>query len=182
MNVTVEFCTLEDKFIIYNLYPLYLHDLAEIRKVMPNQYGVFEDSDDYKTLQEEQAVFDIWWQKENILFPYLIRVDGLPAGFGLVATPPYLVDESEFMMNEFFIARPFRGKGVGEQAAVSIFNLFPGKWMLFTTEGENNVRTQNFWRKTISNLTSNRYTESDEDLPHFGISKVFRFENNLILE
>ncbi|MDR0270800.1 GNAT family N-acetyltransferase [Paenibacillus sp.] len=177
MNVTVELCTLEDKFIIYNLYPLYLHDLAEIRKVMPNKYGVFEDSDDYKTLQEEQAVFDIWWEKENILFPYLIRVDGLPAGFGLVATPPYLVDESEFMMNEFFISRPFRSKGVGEQAAVSIFNLFPGKWMLFTTEGENNVRTQNFWRKTLSNFTSSRYTEKDEELPHFGMNKAFWFES-----
>lgn len=181
MNITVELCALDDKFIIYNLYPLYLYDLAEIRKVLPNRHGVFEDTDDYKTLLNQQTLFDIWWQKENILFPFLIRVNGLPAGFGLVATPPYLVDDSEYMLNEFFIARPFRNKGVGEKAAAVIFNRFPGKWMLFTTPTEDNVRTQMFWRKTLERFTLSRYKETDEDLPHFGASKVFRFESDRLL-
>lgn len=177
MNISVELCAPEDKSIILNLYPLYLYDLAEIRKILPNAYGVFEDTDDYKTLQEQTDLFDIWWQKENVLFPYLIRVDGLPAGFGLIATPPYLVDDSEYMMNEFFVMRPFRGNGVGEQAAIELFNRFPGKWMLFTTPTADNLRTQHFWRKTLGNYAPGLYKETDEELPHFGHCKVFRFES-----
>jgi hypothetical protein len=42
-NLTIELCERKNKFIINNLYPLYLHDLAEIRNVLPNKYGVFED-------------------------------------------------------------------------------------------------------------------------------------------
>lgn len=64
MNVTVELCAPENKGIIYNLYPLYVHDLAEIRQEPPNAFGVFEDTDEYKTLQSQQPLFDIWWQKE----------------------------------------------------------------------------------------------------------------------
>ncbi|GIO34275.1 MULTISPECIES: GNAT family N-acetyltransferase [Paenibacillus] len=177
MNITVELCAPEDKRIIFNMYPLYLHDLAEIRNVLPNAHGVFEDTDDYDTLQAQQALFEIWWQKENVLYPFLIRADGVPAGFGLVATPPYLVDDSEYMLNEFFILRPFRHKQAGAKAAMDIFNRFPGKWMLFTTEGERNVSTQHFWRKTLSKYTADGYEETDELLPHYDRAKVFRFNS-----
>ncbi|MCJ8014545.1 GNAT family N-acetyltransferase [Paenibacillus sp. KQZ6P-2] len=177
MNITVKLCSEADKQIIYNMYPLYLYDLAEIRRVLPNTYGVFEDTDDFRTLQEQQSLFDIWWQKENILYPYLIRADGLPAGFGLVATPPYLVDDSEYMLNEFFVMRPFRNQGIGEKAAAALFNRFPGRWMLFTTPTSDNERTQRFWRKTLGNYSLDHYHERDEDLPHFGMMKVFRFKS-----
>ncbi|MGN7360649.1 GNAT family N-acetyltransferase [Paenibacillus sp. SAF-054] len=180
MNISVKLCPPEDRHIIMNLYPLYLYDLAEIRKVLPNAYGVFEDTDDYTTLQEQMALFDIWWEKENILYPYLIRVDGLPAGFGLVATPPYLVDDSEYMLNEFFVMRPFRQQSVGEKAAIELFNRFPGKWMLFTAPDEKNLHTRKFWEKTLGKYTLGKYEETDEDLPHFGPSKVFRFQGGSV--
>lgn len=32
-SLTIELCERKNKFIINNLYPLYLHDLAEIRNV-----------------------------------------------------------------------------------------------------------------------------------------------------
>lgn len=177
MNVTVERCAPDNKGMIYNLYPLYLHDLAEIRQELPNAFGVFEDADEYRTLQAQQALFDIWWEKENVLFPFLIRADGVPAGFGLVATPPYLVDDSEYMLNEFFIMRPFRNQGVGERAAADIFNRFAGNWMLFTTQGERNLHTQHFWRKSLGNYTSGAFVETDEILPHYGSAKCFRFRS-----
>ncbi|MDR6551793.1 hypothetical protein J2736_002982 [Paenibacillus qinlingensis] len=46
-NLTIELCERKNKCIINNLYPLYLHDLAEIRNVLPNKYGVFEDDEKY---------------------------------------------------------------------------------------------------------------------------------------
>ena len=32
-------------FIIKNMYPLYLHDLAGIHGTLPNRYGIFEEGD-----------------------------------------------------------------------------------------------------------------------------------------
>lgn len=176
-NISIQLCDRKNKFIINNLYPLYLHDLAEIRNELPNKYGVFEDDDEYQTLEQQIPVFDIWWEKEDHLFPYLITVDDLPAGFILIATPPYLYDNCDFMINEAFILRPFRGKGIGEYAVTEIFNLYRGKWMLFTTPTEKNIKTINFWRKTLSRYTNNQFTEEDKELQGVGLSKVFKFNN-----
>lgn len=177
MNITIELCERKNKFIINNLYPLYLHDLAGIRKVLPNKYGVFEDDDKYHTLEKQIPVFDIWWEKEGVLFPYLVTVDELPAGFVLVTTPPYLYDNCDYMINELFVLRPFRGNGIGEYAVREIFNLYRGSWMLFTTPTDSNLNTVSFWRKTLSRYTDNHFTEEDKELQHVGFSKVFKFNN-----
>lgn len=68
MKVTVELTDASAKFMINNLYPLYLHDLSEIWEWKPNRYGVFED-DDTRTLYDQNQVFDIWWEKPSVLFP-----------------------------------------------------------------------------------------------------------------
>lgn len=179
-KISIELCHGDNKFIINNMYPLYLHDLAEIRNEHPNKYGVFEEEDSIKTLEEQIPIFDIWWNKENVLFPYLITVDGLPAGFILVATPPYLVDDSDFMINEMFIMRSFRCKGIGKYAAIEIFNKHLGNWMLFTTPTDKNLETIKFWRKTLSVYTKGQFTEEDRDIPHFGFYKIFKFTNKLL--
>ncbi|WP_243136955.1 GNAT family N-acetyltransferase [Alkaliphilus serpentinus] len=87
------------------------------------------------------------------------------------------MDESEYMVNEFFILRPFRGRGIGEEAITKIFNEFRGRWMLFTTLSDSNKKTISFWRKTLKGYTNGRYAEEDKELPHFGLSKVFNFNN-----
>lgn len=180
-KVSIQLCDYDNKFIINNMYPLYLHDLAEIRNEHPNKYGIFENNDSIKTLEEQIPIFNIWWDKKNILFPYIITVDGLAAGFILVATPPYLVDDSDFMINEMFIMRSFRGNRVGEYAVTTIFNKYLGNWMLFTTPSDSNLKTIKFWRKTLSNYTNNQYTEENKDIPQFGFSKVFKFNNKIML-
>lgn len=179
-NISIQLCDYDNKFIINNIYPLYLYDLGEIRNVYPNKYGVFEEDDSIKTLEEQIHIFDIWWNKKGILFPYLITVDGLPAGFVFVATPPYLVDDSDFMISEMFIMRQFRGKGVGEYAVTTILNKYLGNWMLFTTPTDSNLKTIKFWRKTLSHYTNNQFTEENKDILNFGFSKVFKFTNNNI--
>lgn len=177
-EITVELSRRDTQSIIYNLYPLYLHDLAGIRNVLPNRYGVFEDSDAFQTLQQQMPEFDIWWEKEECLFPFLIRVDEVPAGFALIATPPYVEDDSDFLVNEYFILQPFRGQGVAEEAITQIFNRFQGKWLIYTTPTERNSRTIHFWRKTLARYTNNRFTEEDKELrAEIGAAKVFHFTN-----
>ena len=178
-NISVELCDYDNKFIINNMYPLYLYDLGEIRNILPNSYGVFEDDNSVKTLEEQIPLFDIWWEKKDNLFPYLITVDAKPAGFALVATPPYTIDESDFMLVEMFVMRQFRGKGVGEDAIKTVFHKHLGNWMLFTTPTESNAKTIEFWRKTLSSYTKDQFIEEDKYIPEYEFGKVFKFSNKL---
>ncbi|WP_054955556.1 GNAT family N-acetyltransferase [Paenibacillus dakarensis] len=177
MSVSIELTDQSTKFIINNLYPLYLHDLSEIWGWKPNKYGVYEDGDTL-TLHEQNKVFDIWWEKESILFPYLIRADDIPAGFALVATPPYTPHGSDYYMNEFFVLRPFRGQGAAEAAAVQVLDKHKGTWELQTNPGEGNKRAQSFWRRTINQYTSGSYQEKYDDTTNDGHKLIFQFENH----
>lgn len=177
MKVTINLTDQSSKFIINNLYPLYLHDLSEIWGWKPNKYWVFED-DEILSLSEQNKVFDIWWSKQSILFPYLIKADEVPAGFALVATSPYTPHESDFYLNEFFILRPFRGRGVAETAAVKVFNSHHGTWELQTNCKETNKRAQSFWRRTISNYTRGNYEEETAETKNDGNKLIFRFINS----
>lgn len=178
MEVTLNLTDQSTKFIINNLYPLYLHDLSEIWGWKPNKYGVFED-DETLTLNEQNKVFDIWWSKQSILFPYLIMVDSIPTGFALVATPPYTPQGSDFYLNEFFILRSYRGKGVAEKAAIKVFNNHRGTWELQTNPNEGNKRAQTFWRKTIGNYINGNYQEEISQTEDDGNKLIFKFNNDV---
>ncbi|QJC50844.1 GNAT family N-acetyltransferase [Paenibacillus albicereus] len=178
MTLIIEPCGLDRKQVLLNLYPLYLHDLAGIRGVLPNRHGVFEEDDGIATLQEQQAEFAIWWEKEGLLFPYLLVEDGLPAGFALVASGPYAVDGSEFTLQEFFLLRPYRGQGRAERAARELFCRHPGRWALFTTASESNAGAISFWRRTLrAAAPEGAYEEKDEDMEYYGFGKLFRFRS-----
>jgi predicted acetyltransferase len=153
-----------------------LHDLSEIWGWLPNKYGVYED-DGTQTLNEQNKVFDIWWEKPSILYPYLIKVNGIPAGFALVATPPFTPHGSDFYMNEFFLLRPFRGRDIAENAAKEVFNNHMGSWELQTNPTEANVRAQNFWRKTIKGYAGGTYKEECSETSNDGRKLIFRFNN-----
>lgn len=177
MKVTVELTDSSTKFIINNIYPLYLHDLSGIWGWKPNRYGIYED-DDTRTLNDQNQVFDIWWEKPTILFPYLIRVDGIPAGFALVATPPYTYG-SEFYMNEFFVMKPFRGKHVAENAASQVFDKHPGSWEVQTNATDRNKQAQAFWRKTMNNYVSDSRVQEFVAARDDNEKLIFQFNSTL---
>lgn len=178
MQVTIELTDPKTKFIINNLYPLYLHDLSEIWGWQPNKYGVFEEQE-ILTLNEQNRVFDIWWSNPTILFPYLIRANEVPAGFALVATPPFIASESDFYLNDFFILRSFRGRGVADEAASQVFDSHPGTWELQTHPGENNRRAQNFWRRMVNNYTKGEYREVVAETKRDETKLIFTFKNSV---
>lgn len=177
MDINVQLSTMENKFIINNIYPLYLHDLSEIWGNKPNRFGIFEDND-MMTLTEQYTLFDIWWEKPSVLFPFLITVDDLPAGLAFVSTPPYIPcpPDINYYLNEFFLLRPFRGIGVGSEAAKQVFDRFRGNWELQTGSMKRNRRAQMFWRKTLAAYTNGRYSEEYGEYPD-GEKLVFRFTN-----
>lgn len=176
INITVTLTDITTKFIVNNLYPLYLHDLSEIWGWTPNPYGVFED-DETLTLNDQNKVFDIWWEKPGVLYPYLIKENGTPAGFALVATPPHTPPGCDFYLNEFFVLRPFRGRGIAEIVAKEVFNRHIGNWELQTNPTESNKRAQHFWRKTLQGYTGGNLQEECSETTGDGLKMIYRFNN-----
>jgi predicted acetyltransferase len=162
----------ENAHIFRNLYPLYLHDLSEFDPMPPNAHGVLEPGA-VRTLQEQMDLHT-GWLTNPALHPFLIQVDGTPAGFLLVATPPHVPEGVEYLVEEFFLLHAFRGKAVGRQAAHLAFEMFRGQWELYAMP--NNPRAQQFWRTTLSTYAGVEAAESAGTTP-WGPRVRFRFNN-----
>lgn len=167
----------EDAQVIKNLWPLYQHDLSAFDGAVPNRHGIFSDNDEMTTLAEQMTSLDPWWQDSASLFPYLIVVDGFPAGFNLIAARSRLPAgiQADFVVHEFFLLHAYRGSSVAERAAVEGFNRHRGQWEVVTYPAH--LRAIAFWRRTIKLYTSMRFQEDEIDHP-WGRRVSFRFDNN----
>jgi predicted acetyltransferase len=175
MKIEIKPADKTNGFIIKNMYPLYLHDLAEIHGTLPNEYGIFEE-EPVKTLIEQYDIQQVWLENPNILYPYLIMVDNIPAGFCLVGSGKYVPKEVDYFVYETFLLSPFRGKSISYYAMITILDRHHGKWMLFTHATKNNIRAKAFWHKTIGCYTANNYKTEEKIID--GMPKlVFTFEN-----
>lgn len=178
MDIKVILADDENKNIIKNIYPLYLHDLSEHYGNFPNGYGIYEE-EPMKTLMEQYEVQNIWFERPNTLYPFIIMVDEKPAGFMLIASFPILPSKDiDYYVCEFFILRPYRRKNVGQIAAKQVFDKFLGRWELYTNHLEANIKGQKFWRRAVSEYTNNKYEEFQGDTCD-GRKLIFRFNNNI---
>lgn len=84
-----------------------------------------------------------------------ISLEGEIAGFALVsldAPKEYMklsTAEKTNLINDFFIMRKYRRRGVGKEVAFSLFNLFPGTWEVRQTHSNRNA--YDFWKHVIKN-------------------------------
>ena len=175
MEVKVVLATKENANIIKNIYPLYLYDLSEVYGNVPNEYGIYEE-EPIKTLSEQYDVQNIWFQKPDKLFPFIIMVDGKPAGFDLIATGEFAPKEMDYYVYEFFLLRPYRGKNIATIAAKKVFDIFSGKWGLYVAPYGMNPRAEKFWRKTISEYTKDNFNEKSGST-FDGDKIIFSFDN-----
>jgi predicted acetyltransferase len=161
-RIDVEPCSEADAYIVRNLYPLYLHDLSEFGGQAPNRHGVLEP-DDVATLDEQGrlAYQRVWWSRPGVLYPHLIRVDGLPAGFALVAGQPVAGEAADHAMQEFFVSRAHRKRGIGTQAAARLFGVFPGRWSIAVMLA--NEPALRFWRAVARAHARTSVLEREEE-------------------
>lgn len=175
MKIEIILASSENGFIIKNIYPLYLHDLAGIHGTLPNRYGIFEEGN-IRTLQEQYNIQQVWFEHPGELFPYLIMADNLPAGFCLIGSGKYTPEGTDFCIYETFILNPYRNQGIASLAVPEILNKHHGHWMLFTQSAENNQKALHFWTKNIDIYTSGQYSKTEQlidDMPKM----VFNFTN-----
>ena len=176
-NVELLLTSKTDAQPIRNLYPLYLHDIASYEHKPPNRHGVLTDDDDFRTWDELLDRQAAWWEKPRVLFPYLIRVGGIPAGFNLIASGPYVPTAAiDFVQHEFFVAHTWRGTGVAAEAFRKGLARHRGTWEVCTWTTA--PRAIAFWRKTLPTCTEGELQETEEDHP-WGRRVVFRFDNRV---
>ena len=130
------------------LYPLYLHDLSAFTE----HYTLDEDAAWQPSYLED-------WLTRPGSHSLLIRVDGRPAGFALVAEQPFpfMPKDVDFHLAEFFVAKPYRRRGVGRAAGLATLGTFKGSWNLSVVE--RNLPALAFWRIVTGELTGGDYTE-----------------------
>jgi len=120
----------------------YLHDVSEFTGEHPGPDGRFRLS----------QFFELYWT-EPTRHPFRLEVDGRTAGFAFVRE----MEPDLRSIAEFFVLRSFRGKGVGRDAAVRLFDRFPGRWRVAQDAG--NIPAQRFWRSVIGEYTGGSFTE-----------------------
>jgi aminoglycoside 6'-N-acetyltransferase I len=178
MNIEIKLSDREDAYIIKNLWPLYQHEVSEFEtSLVTNRHGLFAVDDSVTTLARHADEQNAWWRAPDSLFPYLIRVDGYPAGFNLVAGRPHLPQgvEADFVVHEFFVLHTYRGKGVADRAAIDGFNMHRGKWEIVTWPA--NARAIAFWRRVVSSYTAKGHFDKEIDHP-WGRRVALRFDNS----
>jgi predicted acetyltransferase len=178
VNVVVKLSDAEDAHVIKNLWPPYQHDVAQFdASQVTNRHGLYGVEDSVTTLARHVESLDPWWREPESLFPYLILVDGYPAGFNLVSARPRHPDgiEADFLVHEFFVLHGYRGKGIAERGAIEGFDRHKGQWVTVTYP--THARAIAFWRRVVSGYASNGHTEKEVDLS-WGRRVALSFDNS----
>ncbi len=97
--------------------------------------------------------FDDYWRNPDSRWPYWMRCEDEFVALAFV----HLDDtDNHYELAEFFVAAPFRGRGLGDRFARDVILRFPGEWKLHQVAA--NTRAVTFWRRVIGNLAD--YSEA----------------------
>ena len=124
---------------VRRLYPLYLHDLSQ----WSTHYRLDADG------RWQPSYVDDFLARERCA-AFLIRGDGAAAGFAWVGGGdfPRKRADRDWRLAEFFVAAPFRRRGLGRAAAAAVLDAFQGAWQLEVIDG--NEPALAFWRSVLS--------------------------------
>ncbi len=125
--------TAADRPVIERLLELYLYDMADIYKFPIGRDGLYA----YDRL-------DAFWQ-----YPYLITSGDDLAGLALVIDHCPITGQSPcWFMAEFFVMRPYRRAGLGQQVAGELIAAHPGPWHIGVIA--HNAAAMDFWGRTLA--------------------------------
>lgn len=163
MRLKIKPASQADYCVVSNLARFYFYDIAEHIGLNFPANGLFDSEDRFANYWGRAGTKCVWptgWRG----IPFLIQVDGHPAGFALIKStidaPP------TFDMGEFFIARQYRRQGFGKRVALALFDRFPGTWEVRELPANNPA--QAFWRRIISDYTGGAFDETREAFAAYG--------------
>lgn len=148
-------------------------DLACIENLM--QFYNYELSAWYPVAFAASGLYAIrskaaYWAQPGVQ-PFLIRVDGELAGFAVV-DDEVVQPQAAFNLGYFFVARRFRGQGVGLAAFAALLQRYPGVWEVYHLA--RNEPAGQFWARALQRLPVAGLAVSQE-LVHDEPSVMHRF-------
>ncbi len=76
---------------------------------------------------------------------------------GAIVSAQSTATRADYRMAEFFIARPYRRRGVGRRAVRLVLDRFSGQWEI--VEYLRNPGAVGFWRTVLTDYTAGQYNE-----------------------
>ncbi|MDB4995939.1 MAG: acetyltransferase [Myxococcaceae bacterium] len=139
-----------DKAVLRNLAEYYVYDFSELLGLDVGEQGEFGG--------------DRWDRhfEDPLCHPFFIRVEGKLAGFAVHEGRSRL--DGKVGVNdvaELFVMRKYRRLGIGQRAAVALFDQFTGPWEVRQVRA--NVAAAAFWRTVIDRYTRGAFEESALD-------------------
>lgn len=151
MQIQLTEITDDDRPVLEQLAQLYMYDFTEHAHGDVTDEGRFP----YMDLSEFFC--------RPVRRAYFVRVDGKLAGFALAYEGEAFRNPSErvWWMEEFFVMRKYRKRGVGERVATQLFDAIGGAWEV--GQVPTNVGAQAFWRTVIGRYTGGDFEEFELD-------------------
>ncbi|CED60531.1 Putative uncharacterized protein [Moritella viscosa] len=161
MDVSLVKIEKEHRNILENLFHYYVYDMSYFLALSLHENGQFGFN---------KSQFDAYWDKDDHV-PYFIYAGSELAGFVLLRKYPS--DLSINDIEQFFVLRTFKGKGIGKKAFELVTQSFPGKWQIRVLL--ENVDALHFWKSSVSNIVEQDYTLS-KDIDTDLLMSFIRFE------
>jgi predicted acetyltransferase len=166
LHVELVHATFDQQPVLANLLQLYCYDFSESVDIEISKDGKFP----YES-------FPLYWSEPH-WHPFLVTVNGMPAGFALVKRAATSTDfKTTWDMTEFFIVRRYRRRGIGTRIAKEVFKQLLGLWEVRVMSS--NHSGLHFWEHAIKafvgrSVPSVRITRDGEEwqLFSFGSSPV----------
>jgi predicted acetyltransferase len=137
--------TAADRAALQRMLELYQHDLSDIW------------DQDVDTAGEYGYALDRYWASDECR-AFVARADGCYAGFALVDREAK-VGQNSWWMDQFFVLKKYRHRGIGDKLARTVFAALPGSWEVGQMSA--NRSAQQFWRRVISDYTGGSYAEHE---------------------
>jgi len=150
MSVTIRPAGEGDRLLIKNLFNLYQNDLS----VYCDDFS-YPDENGYFDPDAAEGVLPFG----GGVFPYIILEDGHIAGFIMCTDASYALPGCAWRLEEIYLVRPARGRGIAREAFRLITADRPGRWCLSVYR--RNEPAKGFWLKTLGNIISEAPGEND---------------------
>ena len=139
----------EERDLLRRLFELYLYDFSEMEHADVDPQGWF--------LPDPSRYVGRYWTEPD-RHALLLRVRGNPAGFALVVDHSPLPNSGHRRyVSDFFVMRAYRRAGYGTAMARETLLRWPGEWQVLEIRA--NPNAQQFWRRTIGDLTGGQLEE-----------------------
>ena len=134
---------LVERMPIFKMLELYQYELSDIWDQDLDKHG------------EYGYDLDRFWNDKKCA-PFVVLIEGHYAGLALVDAQ-VKIGASGYWMDQFFILKKYRKRGVGRALAFDVFSQMAGKWEV--GQMTENVAAQAFWRGIINQYSDGKYEE-----------------------